>query len=156
MKVNPLSTNPTKWSNTVNQFLDHFVGLALKGLTGAFQLILAASLRSYQLSMMKLFRESFLQVVNYFANCLKAPSQMFDSVLNTSLVNNIEAISYIDPLHVIKIIKSSRKVLNCCLLNQQFAYLVKGTIKCPCNYKFSLLKNILIILIYKIPQILSW
>ena len=40
---NPLSANPTKWSNTLKQFvgnlsinclsvLDHFVGLALKGL----------------------------------------------------------------------------------------------------------------------------
>ena len=27
----PLSTNPTKWSNTLKQFV-HFVGLALKGL----------------------------------------------------------------------------------------------------------------------------
>ena len=42
--VNPLSANPTKWSNTFNQFIgnlptnclsvfDHFVGLALKGLS---------------------------------------------------------------------------------------------------------------------------
>ena len=41
--INPLSTNPTKWSNTLKQFVgkkptnclsvfDHFVGLALKGL----------------------------------------------------------------------------------------------------------------------------
>ena len=41
--LNPLSTNPTKWSNTLKQFVgklptnclsvfDHFVGLALKGL----------------------------------------------------------------------------------------------------------------------------
>ena len=41
--INPLSTNPTKWSSTLNQFignsrriflrvLDHFVGLALKAL----------------------------------------------------------------------------------------------------------------------------
>ena len=41
--INPLSANPTKWSNTLKQFvdnlptnclswLDHFVGLALKGL----------------------------------------------------------------------------------------------------------------------------
>ena len=41
--VNPLSANPTKWSNTLKQFVgklptnclnvfDHFVGLALKGL----------------------------------------------------------------------------------------------------------------------------
>ena len=41
--VNPLSANPTKWSNTLTQFVgnlptkclsvfDHFVGLALKGL----------------------------------------------------------------------------------------------------------------------------
>ena len=32
---NPLSANPTKWSNTTKQSLgvfDHFVGLALKGL----------------------------------------------------------------------------------------------------------------------------
>ena len=30
---NPLSPNPTKWSNTLKQFMfDHFVGLALKGL----------------------------------------------------------------------------------------------------------------------------
>ena len=41
--INPLSVNPTKWSNTLKQFVgsfptnslsmfDHFVGLALKGL----------------------------------------------------------------------------------------------------------------------------
>ena len=41
--LNPLSANPTKWSNTFKQFVDklptnclsvfdHFVGLALKGL----------------------------------------------------------------------------------------------------------------------------
>ena len=41
--INPLSANPTKWSNTLKQFVgnlpknclsvfDHFVGLALKGL----------------------------------------------------------------------------------------------------------------------------
>ena len=41
--VNPLSTNPTKWSNTLKQFVgnlptnclsvfDHFVGLAVKWL----------------------------------------------------------------------------------------------------------------------------
>ena len=43
-KFNPLSANPTKWSNTLKKFVgkllakclnvfDHFVGLALKGLT---------------------------------------------------------------------------------------------------------------------------
>ena len=43
VKLNPLSTNITKWSNTLKQFVsslltnhlsvfDHFVGLALKGL----------------------------------------------------------------------------------------------------------------------------
>ena len=43
MVINPLSTNFTKWSNTLKQFVgklptnclsvfDHFVGLALKGL----------------------------------------------------------------------------------------------------------------------------
>ena len=42
---NPLSANPTKWSNTLKQFIcnlstncfsvfDHFAGLALKGLKG--------------------------------------------------------------------------------------------------------------------------
>ena len=42
--INPLNANPTKWSNTLKQFVgklptnclsafDHFVGLALKGLT---------------------------------------------------------------------------------------------------------------------------
>ena len=42
--VNPLSVNPTKWPNTLKQFVgklptnclsvfDHFVGLTLKGLT---------------------------------------------------------------------------------------------------------------------------
>ena len=41
--INPLSANPTKWSNTLKQFVgkfptnclsvfDHFVGLALEGL----------------------------------------------------------------------------------------------------------------------------
>ena len=44
LKINPLSANPTKWSNTLKQFVgnllticltlfDHFVKLALKGLT---------------------------------------------------------------------------------------------------------------------------
>ena len=45
LSINPLSANPTKWSNTLKQFadsnnlptnclsvFDHFVGLALKGL----------------------------------------------------------------------------------------------------------------------------
>ena len=38
ISFNPLSVNPTKWSNTLKQFVsccnsfDHFVGLALKGL----------------------------------------------------------------------------------------------------------------------------
>ena len=47
--VNPLSANPTKWSNTLKQFVgkfptnclsvfDHLVGLALKGLTAFPQL----------------------------------------------------------------------------------------------------------------------
>ena len=45
--VNPLRANPRKWSNTLKQFVDnlptnclsvfeHFVGLALKGLTKSF------------------------------------------------------------------------------------------------------------------------
>ena len=44
IELNPLSVNPTKWSNTFKQFVgnlptnclsvfDHFMGLALKGLT---------------------------------------------------------------------------------------------------------------------------
>ena len=44
LAVSPLSADPTKWSNTLNQFFgnlptnclsvfDHFVGLTLKGLT---------------------------------------------------------------------------------------------------------------------------
>ena len=34
-QIKPLSANPTKWSNTLKQFIvfDHFVGLALKGFT---------------------------------------------------------------------------------------------------------------------------
>ena len=43
LRVNPLSLNPTKWSNTLNQFVgklpknclsvfDHFMELAVKGL----------------------------------------------------------------------------------------------------------------------------
>ena len=41
-KFNPLSANPTKWSNTLKQFVaflsvfNHFVGLALKGLSKCF------------------------------------------------------------------------------------------------------------------------
>ena len=31
--INPLSTNPTKWSNTLKQFGNHFVVLELKGLS---------------------------------------------------------------------------------------------------------------------------
>ena len=38
VRVNPLSANPAKWSNTLKQFVgnlsvfDHFAGLTLKGL----------------------------------------------------------------------------------------------------------------------------
>ena len=49
MTVNPLSPNPTKWSNTLKQFVgnftmnclsvfDHFVKLALKGLRSSLKL----------------------------------------------------------------------------------------------------------------------
>ena len=48
MKINPLGANPTKWSNTFKQFVgklptnrlsvfDHFVGLALKGISTSKQ-----------------------------------------------------------------------------------------------------------------------
>ena len=55
--INPLSTNPTKWSNTLKQFVgkpptnlsvfDHFVGLALKGLTACFSAIVHGSVFSF-------------------------------------------------------------------------------------------------------------
>ena len=35
LHINPLSANPTKWSNALKQFC-HFVGLALKGLDVKF------------------------------------------------------------------------------------------------------------------------
>ena len=45
--LNPLSANPTKWSNTLKQFVgnclsvfDHFEKLALKGLTTHFNLVM--------------------------------------------------------------------------------------------------------------------
>ena len=31
-EMNYLSPNPTKWSNTLKQWSNHFVGMALKGL----------------------------------------------------------------------------------------------------------------------------
>ena len=51
MTLNPLSANPTKWSNTLKQFVgklptnclsvfDHFVGLALKGLNAVLKIFL--------------------------------------------------------------------------------------------------------------------
>ena len=50
VSVNPLSANPTEWSNTLNQFVGklptnclsvfaHFVGLALKGLKDSAKLL---------------------------------------------------------------------------------------------------------------------
>ena len=70
--INHLRANPTKWSNTLKQFVgklptnclvvfDHFVGLALKGLNDAF-------FEPYQISLIK---------------HKNAPSQLFDRVLNT-------------------------------------------------------------------------
>ena len=37
-ELNPLSANPTKWSNALKQFVgnSHFAGLALKGLSFIF------------------------------------------------------------------------------------------------------------------------
>ena len=54
--LNPLSTNFTKWSNTLKQFIDklptdclsvfnHFVGLALKGLTARKNFVFILQLR---------------------------------------------------------------------------------------------------------------
>ena len=62
--INPLSTNPTKWSNTLNQFVsnlptnclsvfDHFVGFALKALRNLafyqyfFRKLILASLEDF-------------------------------------------------------------------------------------------------------------
>ena len=46
--VNPLSANPTKWSNTLKQLVkhgvDHFMGLALIGLNRDFNQINANSI----------------------------------------------------------------------------------------------------------------
>ena len=55
---NPLSANPTKWSDTFKQFVgklptsclsvfDHFVGLALKGLSRLFSIMLYSAVFSY-------------------------------------------------------------------------------------------------------------
>ena len=52
--LNPLSANPTKWSNTLKQFIgswptnclsvfDHFVGLSLKGQNALLAAILSYS-----------------------------------------------------------------------------------------------------------------
>ena len=51
--INPLSANPSKWSNTLKQFVaklptnclsvfDHFVGLALKGLIRIYKVVMNA------------------------------------------------------------------------------------------------------------------
>ena len=48
--LNPLKANPTKWSNTVKQFVgrlrlsDHFIGLAFKGLRQKVLLIYVTTL----------------------------------------------------------------------------------------------------------------
>ena len=58
---NPLSANPTKWSNTLKQFVgslptnclsvfDHFVGLALEGLILEFMLRSIYSIYKFRLS----------------------------------------------------------------------------------------------------------
>ena len=57
--INPLSANPTKWSNTLKQFVDnlptnclsvfdHFVELVLKGLMFFFERFLLDTNKSYK------------------------------------------------------------------------------------------------------------
>ena len=61
LKVNPFSANPTRWSNTLKQFVgklptnylsvfDHFLGLALKGLSVKVVLIFTIIIIFCQLS----------------------------------------------------------------------------------------------------------
>ena len=51
MHLNPLSANPTKWSNTLKQFVlsvfDHFVKLALKGLKDCLVMEIIVGRKSY-------------------------------------------------------------------------------------------------------------
>ena len=89
--VNPLSGNPTKWSNTFKQFagslptnclnvFDRFTSLSLKGLI-SFQL--EVYLEPRKPSQMELFaKNNYFQPSMFFA---KTSSQMFDRFLNVPL-----------------------------------------------------------------------
>ena len=91
---NPLSANLTKWSNTIKQFVqptnclsvfDHFVGLALKGLT-VFQP------HSYiQTQMWKqtiLTRKGKYYRQNWFWKTVSIQSYLIFSVLITQVIND--------------------------------------------------------------------
>ena len=75
MKLNPLRSNPTKWSNILKQFVgnlttkclsvfDHFVGLALKGLIYKVKVSLMSILTIEQKSLLFQFLTCDIRVQN--------------------------------------------------------------------------------------------
>ena len=81
--LNPLSANPTKWLNTLKQFVGklptnclkvfgHFVGLALKGLKYTFVLFTSLILW-YQLKSLIILNFIFSWCIDFFEKCPWTP-----------------------------------------------------------------------------------
>ena len=94
MNLNPLSTNFTKWSNTLKQFVgqlptkclsvfDHFVGLALKGLS------LISEFRVFGIGFLNIFKYNLLWLLIWllfwYDYCFKAGThsyKFFPGIIN--------------------------------------------------------------------------
>ena len=77
IEINPLSAKPTKWSNTLKQFVgDHFAWLVLKGLT----LIMLKGM-NFKLLLNEIFSQSFKPLLHLTPNKCPSLNLMFSVYL---------------------------------------------------------------------------
>ena len=109
-KINPLGANPTKWSNTLKQFVgklpmnclnvfDHFVGLTLKGLTN--NLIPFSRLSSFTSNLTLRFTNKPIS----FWESLKMTNKIFTLCPVPLPLHSVSAISFLSTHRIIVFIR---------------------------------------------------
>ena len=80
---NPLIADPIKWSNTLKQFVDHFKGLVLKGLTHFMPLVSLYPLKTSENQTVSSEEKTLTQVF-YYELCESFKNTFFTEHLRAS------------------------------------------------------------------------
>ena len=145
-KINPLSTNPTKWPITLKQFVgklptdclsvfDHFVKLALKGLKAPKQRQWILILIYVLTESTSLYRRIFAACLEYFQTVVKTIMKIING--GTATVTNVDY----DVL-VILLFNVDLKQFSLPCLFLSFTQPLKSAMKTPDQYGKSVFKVI--------------